>query len=54
MKEEKLKYLPDRPLLDAEGGQFFYQAYVTSPYLDARVNDQRTTFDIQEDSAKVR
>jgi hypothetical protein len=43
VKEERLKYLPPSRLRDADE-EFFYHAYVSSPYLDANVNEQRTAF----------
>jgi len=48
VKEERLKHLPDSPFVDSDS-PYFYHGYVFSPYLDVRVNEQRTAFDIQED-----
>jgi anti-sigma regulatory factor (Ser/Thr protein kinase) len=49
VKDEQLKQIPPARLRDAED-DFFYHAYVSSPYLDARVNEQRTAFAIDEDA----
>lgn len=48
VRTERLKILPPTQLKD-EGGDFYYQAYVTSSFLDSHANLQRTTFDIEEE-----
>ncbi len=48
VKDERLKRLPDRPFQDSNG-LYYYQAYVTAPYLDSRVTEQRTAFDMHEE-----
>jgi hypothetical protein len=42
------RYLPNlrNKLIDAERGTFAYLAFVQSPFLDARVNNERTSFSI--------
>ncbi len=48
VKEERLKHLPDARLRDGDA-TFYYQAYVTSPYMDTTANELRTGFDIEDD-----
>lgn len=48
VKEERLKHLPEHKFDDGQDG-FFYQAYVSSPYLDACVDEQRTTLVLDEE-----
>jgi hypothetical protein len=48
VKDEKLKHLPNSRFAGPDG-DFYYQAYVASPYLDTRVNQLRTDFAIEED-----
>ena len=52
VKDEKLKNLPDARLPGADK-DFYYQAYVASPYLDTRVDLLRTDFTIDEDEAEL-
>ena len=47
VREERLKQLPERKFDDGGDG-FFYQAYVSSPYLDSCVDEQRTTLVLEE------
>jgi hypothetical protein len=55
VKKEKLsKYVSDLPaekkIKDEDGQSFMYFAYLTSSYLDERVNGERTEFNISNDS----
>jgi hypothetical protein len=55
VKKEKLsKYISDLPaekkIRDVDGQSFMYFAYLTSNYLDERVNGERTEFNIINDS----
>lgn len=52
VKEERLKHLPETRLRDGDT-MFYYQAYVSSPYLDATSNELRTGFDIDDDQADM-
>jgi hypothetical protein len=52
VKHEQIRTLPDVRFQD-DGGEFYYYAYVSSPYLDAYVDQQRTGFAIQDDSDLV-
>ena len=52
VKEEKLKHLPDSRFR-GENDDFYYQAYVASPYLNSRVNQLRTDFAIEEDDSEL-
>jgi hypothetical protein len=52
VKEERLKDLPEGRLRSG-ADTFYYQAYVTSPYLDAAANELRTGFDIDDDQADL-
>lgn len=52
VKTERLAHLPEVRLRDQEG-EFFYQAYVTSPYLDTRVDPLRTSFMIDDNEAEL-
>jgi len=49
VRSERLRELPEKRLPDGEDG-FFYQAYISSPYLDANVDEQRTRFQMEEDT----
>ncbi len=42
------KFIPDlrKKICDSEGNEFFYIMYVTGKYLDERVNNERTDFNI--------
>jgi hypothetical protein len=47
----KIPNLPTSLTLDGENGKYMYAGYVSSEYLDSRINQQRTDFDtIPEDS----
>ncbi|MEK6371222.1 MAG: ATP-binding protein [Acidobacteriota bacterium] len=52
VKEERLKHLPEGRLRDGDN-TFYYQAYVTSPYLDTAANELRTGFDIDDDQTDL-
>ena len=52
VKEDKLRHLPDSRFR-GEKDDFYYQAYVSSPYLDVRVNQLRTDFAIEEDDSEL-
>jgi hypothetical protein len=47
------RYLPNlkNRLTDSESGQFVYLAFVQSPYLDRKVNSERTDFSISKEAA---
>ncbi|MEI9932307.1 MAG: hypothetical protein WDM89_17645 [Rhizomicrobium sp.] len=49
VRTERVKLLPPQRLQD-EDGDFFYQAYVSSDFLDSHANSERTTFVIDEDA----
>lgn len=48
VREERLKRLPDRKFEDTTDG-FFYRGYVSSPYLDSSVDEQRTILTLDEE-----
>lgn len=52
VRTEQIKSLPDVRFQDGDD-EFYYHAYVSSPYLDAHVDQQRTGFAIQEDNDLV-
>ncbi|MBS1942970.1 MAG: hypothetical protein JST38_19060 [Bacteroidetes bacterium] len=40
----------DRPMVDEHGDLFSVAAYITSPYLDAQVNEERTSLNLRTES----
>jgi len=53
VKSEKLKALPDSRFTDDDGADFYYQSYVSSPFLDGRANQERTEFAIDDEPSLI-